>query len=270
MSVLVTVYNGEHTIARALDSLLSQDFGEGCGFEIVVVNDGSTDRTREILRQFEQNHSHVRVIDLQRVGRARALNVGLKACRAPYVAVNDADDLSHAHRLRRQYDYMEKHPNVSLVSGWARVVDDDGKLIEERRLDDNDKVLRTRLALGNPFVHSTIMYRKSALERIGGFNESMKAAIDYDAIERLACFGRLAVLQDFVVTHYRGKGQFFRSKLDPSVRWRAAAGVAVRAARHHAKLLLPVSFLVYVLTWTPLAGGLWRHLYPIYSRLIAK
>ena len=66
MSVLVTVYNGEHTIARALDSLLSQDFGEGCGFEIVVVNDGSTDRTREILRQFEQNHSHVRVIDLQR------------------------------------------------------------------------------------------------------------------------------------------------------------------------------------------------------------
>lgn len=270
VSVLMTVYNGERTITRALDSLLAQDFGDNSRFEIVVVNDGSTDQTIQMLRRYEQRHENVRVIDLARVGRARALNIGLEACQAPYIAINDADDVSHAQRLRRQYEYMEKNPDAVLVSGWARVTGDDGKLKEERRLIDDDELLRRRLALGNPFIHSTIMYRKSELERVGGFSEARKAAIDYDAIVRLARLGRLGVLQEFVLTHYRGKEQYFRSKMNPTIRWRSAASVGVRAAAYHAKFLLPLSLLVYALTWMPFAGLLWRYLYPFYSRLLSS
>lgn len=270
VSVLMTVYNGERTIARALDSVIRQDFELDRAYEIVVVNDGSTDQTQIILSRYAKAFPMVRVISLERVGRARALNAGLRACRAPYVAINDADDLSLSRRLREQLAYMEANPGVVLVSGWARVVGDSGELLEERRLIDDHQRLRRRLALGNPFIHSTIMYRKSALERIGGFDEKRLAAIDYDAIERLARIGRLAVVQSFIVTHYRGKEQFFRSRINPSVRFRSAAEVSLRAAIHHAKFFLPLSLVVYGLANIPWSGQLWKRVSPVYSKLLAK
>lgn len=270
VSVLMTVYNGERTIAGALDALVSQEFRSATAFEVVVVNDGSTDNTANILMRYERSYPNVRIIHVGRVGRARALNIGLKECRAPYIAINDADDVSERHRLMHQYEYLEQNPNVVLVSGWARVVGDDGELLEERRLVNDDGYLRRRLALGNPFIHSTIMYRKAALERSGGFDEGRQAAIDYDAIERLARFGRIGVVPHFVVTHYRGKNQFFRSQLKPSIRLRSAADVAVRAAVHHAKVLLPISLFVYAMSRTPYSEYVWRRVSPVYSKLLTK
>ena len=90
VSVLMTVYNGEATVAQALESLLQQS-GPEYSYEIVVVDDGSMDKTPSILSHYSARHSSVRLLHPGRVGRAKALNIGLKSCRAPYVAINDAD-----------------------------------------------------------------------------------------------------------------------------------------------------------------------------------
>lgn len=268
VSVLMTVYNGESTLVAALDSLLAQDFD--FPYEIVVVNDGSTDDTSMVLRSYELRGANIRVYNAGRIGRARALNVGLSHCRAPYVAINDCDDLSHPHRLRKQAEFLDRNPQVVLVAGWARVVDDSGFEIEQRCIVNDDRVLRRRLAIGNPFIHSTVMFRKEVLERLEGFNESQVAAIDYDAIERMARVGKLGYVEDFILTHYRGERQYFRARLGSSVRWRVAGRIALRAAFRHAWWMLPISGLVFLATWMPGADFAKDKLRRIHARLVGR
>lgn len=268
VSILMTVYNGQATIRHVLESLVKQEFDQE--YEIVVVDDGSIDETPDLLSELSEHYPQLRVIRPGRVGRAKALNIGLAACRAPYVAMNDADDLAFPTRIRNQAEFLDDHPDVVLVAGWARLVDDDGNIIGERRLENDDGLLRRRLAVGNPFIHSTVTYRKRALHQIGGFNESLTAAIDYDAIERLARVGRLACLQEHVTTHYRGKRQYFRSQLGPAARWRPAARVAVRAAVHHAWWLLPVSMLIYAITWMPISKKVVTALHALHAKLVSR
>lgn len=268
VSVLMTVYNGATSLGSALQSVIEQDFDEP--YEILVVDDGSTDQTPDILRSFETDYSNIRVVNAGRLGRAKALNLGLRECRAPYVAINDCDDLSYPQRLQSQIDYLDAHSDVVLVAGWARVVGDRGTEVDERRLVNKDRVLRRRLAFGNPFIHSTITYRKTALDEIGGFCQSQEAAIDYDAIERMARVGRLACVQEFVLEHYRGERQYFRARLGTSVRWRSAGSVAFRASIRHAWWMLPISGLVYVMTRIPASGFLITALHELHGRLTSR
>lgn len=270
ISVLMTVYNGARVVTRSLESVIKQEFDSNGLHEIVVVDDGSVDETATILAVYSRKHSNVRVLRPGRVGRAKALNLGLAACRAPYVAINDADDCSWSQRLRLQMEYLDAHPDVVLVAGWARVLDATGRQIGEKRLPDNDRFLRRRLALGNPFIHSTITYRRAALEQVGGFNEAKLAAIDYDAIERVARTGRIAVLESFVTDHVRSDRQYFRSQMDRGTRWRSAAAVAVSAAAHHAWLLAPLSVAIYAAVWMPLPESLWRFLSSLHGRFLSR
>lgn len=267
-SILMTVYNGARTIATALHSALSQAYSSE--YEVVVVDDGSTDATSEILASFAPHYSNLRIISPGRVGRSRALNIGLSACRAPYVAINDCDDFSYPNRLQLQVEYLESHSDVVLVAGWAEIVDDSGTVIGDRRLRNNDRVLRRRLALGNPFIHSTVTIRKEALERVGGFDEARRAAIDYDAIERLARIGRLACVERFIVRHCRGEQQYFRAQLDPSIRWRSAAQVALRSSLNHAWWLSPVATVILACTYMPIPRKLLTTLHRLHGSVVSR
>lgn len=269
ISVLMTVFNGEEALSDTLDSILAQQMAGGQEFEVVIVDDGSTDRTGSILDLYRKRHQNIKVLKPGRIGRARALNIGVAACSAPYVAINDCDDLACPGRLQSQKQYLDDHPAAVLVSGWAQVVNDAGEVIGLRRPPDDDKVLRRKLAIGNPFIHSTITYRKSALLGVGGFDENQIAAIDYDMIERVARIGRLGSVRQVVIDHYRGKRQFFRSNLDPSIRWRSAAAVALRAAVHHAWWLTPLSIAIYGVTRIPVLGAIGQGLHSLHGRIIS-
>jgi len=267
ISVLMTVYNGSASIEEAISSLVNQDFNGP--YEIIIVNDGSTDSTPELLRAIEWKYPNVHVFDTGRIGRARALNFGLSQCRAPYVAINDCDDISYPERLRLQVEYLDDNPDVALVAGWARVIDDEGNEIEARRVTDNKKSLRRRLAIGNPFIHSTVTYRRERLERLGGFRESQVVAIDYDVIERIARHGELGFVEEFLLTHYRGERQYFRANTDVSIRWRSAGKIAMRAALRHSWWMLPVSTVVYILTLIPGVGILQGAVRRIHGQLVS-
>src|SRR5690606_26878759 len=132
----------------------------------------------------------------------------------------------------------------------------------------DDRRLRRLLAIGNPFIHSTVVYRKEALHEIGGFNERQLAGVDYDAIERLARIGKLGCVPHVVGIHVRSDRQYVRKKVDRWVRWRDASEVAVRAAFHNAWWLLPMALLMRAVASLRKGGKVIESLYRIHSRLV--
>lgn len=265
VSVLMTTYNSEQFVERALIGLLEQTYED---FEVVIVDDGSQDATVRILESYAKRDVRIRPVFSTHVGRAVALNIGVSHCRGQFIAINDSDDVSCPGRLAAQAAFLAQNEGAVLVAGWAAVVDASGEIVAERRAPESDSQLRMLLALGNPFVHSSVMYRRSSIVQAGGFRQGLKAGIDYDLIERLAQYGELACLQEIVVTHYRGPEQFFRAKLDVATRWRTAATISFRAALHHAPWFLPFSLCMVGLAYLPGIARVAPALQRLHSRIV--
>ncbi|WP_083855375.1 glycosyltransferase family 2 protein [Thermaerobacter subterraneus] len=265
VSVLMTVYNGERYLPDALESLRNQTFRD---FEVVIVDDGSTDRSREIIQSYIERDKRFRMICAQRVGRAAALNLGLRHCRGIFVAVNDADDISVNNRLEVQVEFLRSNPNVVLVGGWAELIDENGRILGRRCPPEGGWRIKSLLSLGNPIVHSTVMYRREILSLIGGFDETLSCAIDYDAIERCMRYGPVSCLPVIVARHRRHKGQYFRGSIAAQMRFRTAAKTAVRIAWNHATWMVPLSIMIYIGAFAPLSSPFMRVAQCIHTRMV--
>lgn len=126
VSILMGFYNAESTLARALESLLGQSLLD---WEAIVVNDGSTDASREIADEFARKDKRIKVIHFaDNRGLPVALNVALKEARAPIVARQDADDLSYPSRLEEQLEYLTANKNVAVLGTWMHLLDGEGQV----------------------------------------------------------------------------------------------------------------------------------------------
>jgi glycosyltransferase involved in cell wall biosynthesis len=187
VSVLLPCFNAAQTLTEALASLGAQTLP---GFEVIAVDDGSTDGTLEILQAWAKRDRRFQVLARQHEGIITALNSGLAVCRAPYVARIDADDRCHPERLRLQAQYLDDHPEIALVSclvrgfpegqvaqGFAIYMDWQNSLV-------TDAAIRREIFIESPFAHPSVMFRKAAVERTGGYQEHGWAE-DYDLWLRL-------------------------------------------------------------------------------------
>ncbi len=117
ISVVLPCYNAEAGLTACLDSLLTQTWAD---FEIIAVNDGSTDRTLDLLRSFAAQDGRIRVFDRPHGGVVQAMNFGLEQCRGEYVARMDSDDICLPERLALQKSHLDRHPHLGLVGGRVR------------------------------------------------------------------------------------------------------------------------------------------------------
>lgn len=177
------VYNGEKTVERAARSLLDGDHSD---IEVIVVNDGSTDGTADILARLAAEDARVNVITCpQNKGLAHALNLALKKARGAYIARQDADDISYRNRLTRQLEYLERHPELSFAGAYVNLVDGAGEVWGERKFPEAPDA-RTVMRY-NPFVHPTMLFKRAALEALGGYRDLPYTyrCEDYDLVFRL-------------------------------------------------------------------------------------
>ena len=130
VSVVMSVYNGASDLAVTMDSILSQ---EGVEFEFIVVNDGSSDKTGQILNDYAQRDSRVRIIHQENTGLTRALIRGCDAARGEFIARQDAGDVSLPSRLKSQASLLRDHPDCVLVSCWTDMVGPEGEFLYTRR-----------------------------------------------------------------------------------------------------------------------------------------
>lgn len=166
ITVLVPAYNAAKYIARAIDSVLAQSFAN---FELLVINDGSTDDTQLVIESF--NDPRIRLINQTNQGVAAALNIGLLNARAELVARFDADDICMPHRLQLQYDFMRSHPAHVLVGSNAHYINKNGEYVFTETLPAYDHdAIRELEPMKCPFIHSAVMFRKSCILEAGGYD----------------------------------------------------------------------------------------------------
>jgi glycosyltransferase involved in cell wall biosynthesis len=191
VSVLMPCYNVAATLDEAMRSLLSQTFES---FEILAVDDGSTDETLKGLKHWARSDDRVRVVVLPHGGIIEALNRGLACCAAPYVARMDADDRAHPTRLERQVDYLDEHPQVavlsSLVEGFPASDVREGFCIYIDWLNNlitHADIVR-EIFVESPLAHPSVMFRKRWVDDLGGYQDCGWPE-DYDLWLRLYLAG---------------------------------------------------------------------------------
>jgi glycosyltransferase involved in cell wall biosynthesis len=188
----MSVYNGERYVARAVDSILGQTF---CDFEFVIIDDGSSDGTADILQRYTDSRI-VRHTNPQNVGLTKSLNLGLTLTRGTYLARMDADDISRPERLACQVEFMRVHPEVGLLGTQFSTMGADGCATQnEITLPCEDVHIRWQILAENVFAHGSVMLRRSLLSEYGlAYDEECQVAQDYGLWLRLLCYTRGANL----------------------------------------------------------------------------
>lgn len=193
VSIVMPVYNGARFLDAAMASALADDFES---FELVAVDDGSTDETPALLAAWAARDPRVRVVRRETNGGIpAALNDGLHAARGEYVARFDADDLFVPGRLRRQAEVLDRYAEVVLVSTWFEVIDDERRTLGVYKRAENPVVTAFLLSFFNVIGgHAQVMFRRKLVLSLGGYREEYATAEDYDLWNRLAEQGAIVVL----------------------------------------------------------------------------
>lgn len=173
VSVIITAHNYGKFLPEALDSVVNQNYND---FEIIVVNDGSTDNTKEVLSHY-QEYNHLAVITLEGVGLASACNLGIKQSVGSYIIRLDADDYFDENILLVESVYLDNNPNIGMVFCDYHTVDIHSDIIDTiRRAKLNDEVE----LLDRPALAAGAMYRRKCYDSIDGYNEKIRYQEDYD------------------------------------------------------------------------------------------
>ena len=199
VSVIIAVLNCEKFIAESVDSILNQTLQD---IELIVVDDGSTDGTSEILNDYAARDSRVRVIRRSEAGGAgSARNAGIKAARADFIAIQDADDVSVPDRLERHLTHLAAHPETGFVASPLIRSDLDNNPIGVKRIPFRGDQLVERMQHYCYLSHCAAMFRTQHLREIGGYRDGLAGAEDYDLLLRLIEKGRVDLLDGPVYYH---------------------------------------------------------------------
>ncbi len=199
LAVYMPVYNAAAYLAAAIESVLAQDFGD---FSYVIVDDGSTDSSRDIIRGFAARDTRIDAVFAPHRGLIPAIEAALAHVDAPLLARMDADDVSLPGRLSAQVGYLRRHPDVALVGTQAELIDADGTAFDRTRLPTEPADVAALLLRQNAVVTPSVVCRTAAFRALGGFRRAFAPADDYDLWMRFADAHEVANLPD-VLFRYR-------------------------------------------------------------------
>jgi glycosyltransferase involved in cell wall biosynthesis len=213
ITVVIPVHNREHLIARAIGGVVAQNLVVD---EIIVVDDASTDRTVDIVKDLARSLAKLRLVTLEEnVGAARARNIGIKNARGDLIAFLDSDDMWYANKLTKQVAELNINTAAVAVFCGVVIVNEDTK--ERYRVIPKPIVTQSDLYNSNPLMTMScaLMHKRTLLD-IGGFDETLPSCQDWDLFIRLSDCGQLLVVQEELVEIWLHKGDRI-SRHKPSV-----------------------------------------------------
>ena len=178
VSVIMAAKNVQDYIAIAIESIINQTYSD---WEMIIVNDGSTDQTASIVQKYSDANNRIKLIsNKESVGQAIARNTAVEQSTGKYLAILDADDVAMPDRIEVQVDYLDKNPGIAAIGGHAEIIDSKGSTLGIKRKALNIDAIRFSLLLQNQFIHSTMMIRRGVFDAFGGYDNTFLYAEDYD------------------------------------------------------------------------------------------
>ncbi len=187
------VYNAEKYLRDSINSILNQTFTE---FELLMMDDGSTDGSRKILDEYAKKDGRIKIFSQKNQGIVKSLNSLAKEAKADLIGRMDADDLAYPTRLETQYNYLKTHPHTVLLGTSCVVFREDTKKTSISDTFAEDLLNRWFLTLNCGFRHCTIIFKKKTFEECGGYLESEYPAEDYGLWIRMQKYGDIENLND--------------------------------------------------------------------------
>ena len=196
ISVLLCTYNDEKYIYKAVKSILDQTFEN---FEFIIINDGSTDRTLEILKQFDDKR--IILIDKPNTGLTDSLNLGVSKAKSNWIARMDGDDISIKTRFEEQIKYIKE--DVAVIGTQCKFIDEEGNQIATVSLPlTHNEILKKGTSFRTMFIHPSVLINKELLLKSGGYDDYLDSAEDLDLWLKLSHYGKLVNI-DSVLLKYR-------------------------------------------------------------------
>ena len=206
VSIILPTYNRVDLLTKAVSSVIKQSYKN---WELLVIDDASTDETEVKMNEISKLDSRVRYTRIDRIdtpGISKYLNLGLKYSKGKYIARLDDDDVwSHNDKLMQQVEFLENNNEYVIVGGGAILTDKNGRELYKYFKKENDKKIRKNALLSNPFTHTTVMFRKDKAVALGGYN-NLKLAEDWEFWLRLGQVGKFYNMKEYYA-HYLSAGQ---------------------------------------------------------------
>ncbi|MBV5328553.1 MAG: glycosyltransferase [Chlorobium sp.] len=198
ISVVMSVYNGQKYLPEAVESILAQTCSD---FEFIVIDDGSSDSSMQILRNYQKDDTRIIVHHQKNSGLSRALNNGIALARGRYIARMDADDVAALDRLEKQLAFMESNSTVVLSGTGVMRTDPFGIPLFPSPLAYEHDEIDAELLIGNgsALCHPSVIMRTEVVKAVGGYREEFNLAEDLDLFLRLAEMGRVANLSEVLL-----------------------------------------------------------------------
>jgi glycosyltransferase involved in cell wall biosynthesis len=228
VSAIIPCYNRARFIAQTVRSVLEQTYPN---IELIVVDDGCTDGSREVLAAFGDRLTLLEHPGRENRGQSAAINLALSRASGKYVGILDSDDLWLPRKIEEQVAFMESHPDVGLIYGNGTAIDEHGRQLYVIYAPGHEEKNQPAQVLMDCYflVPNNSLVRREIFERIGGFDESLRAAQDHDVAIRIAEVARLAYL-DRPWFSYRRHAQSI-SRRNAGLRWRNGFRILEKAAQ---------------------------------------
>ena len=217
ISVVMPCRNSERFLRTAVNSLLAQTYPY---FELIAIEDGSTDKTGDILREYQARDSRVRLFYHEiSEGVVASLNEGCGKCCGEFIARMDSDDIAAPDRFEKQLRFMTEHPEVSACGSAVALIDENDHILGHRQYPQQDVAIRQRLFYANPMAHPSVMLRKEHLKQLPYVYDSAWPCVeDYELWFRLSQCGKLCNLPEILLS-YRISGQSVKSNRTRRMLW---------------------------------------------------
>ncbi len=189
ISVIMPVYNCDKYLEEALVSLIIQTYKD---FEVIAINDGSTDNSLNILEKYAKFDSRIKIISQKNSGIVKALNNGIKASNGEYIARMDGDDISFPNRFTEQVRILDDNSDIVLVAGNFEVINEESEFIYKEVIVPDDDYIQRAFYLRNAVAHGSVMFRKSVVEKIGLYSEAFGPTEDMELWMRLTRAGKFS------------------------------------------------------------------------------
>jgi glycosyltransferase involved in cell wall biosynthesis len=273
VSVIIATYNREESIKRAIESVFGQTYKN---IELIVVDDGSIDGTKNVVRPYFDNPKF-KYFFQDNQGPSSARNKGIRDFSAgEYIAILDSDDFwCDKNKLQKQVNFLEKNEDYALVGGGSIKIDREGMDVLKYLLPEKDEDIRSVILITNPIVNVSVLYRKDIWEKAGGYSKEFDGVEDWELWLKMGKFGKFYNFQEFFSRHSGHWGKDFsyldktRSKIE---QLKMTIGARLKYRNDYPGFLKAffLSWLSYFHYLIPFRRKLWPLLFRIRTILIGR